>query len=272
MQMPAGKSVVIATRLHLGKASQPPSESKLKSTLQSFTSLSTKLKEQQQHTNDEDLIVHSVVAVDSATKIEGYDLVQTVKDQISSLSANCHVLPVTPWGKFVPALNALVRYASEDVGVDLIMFVSAEVDASANTIATLCNHVVTKDDDTLVAGAVLNGHEYSKGQCVPLTGRTCPWNTLAVWNVEKLSRTGFQLYSDLGTHAGVEECLAAGLYQRLFPASKIKLVELSDVSWQESFEDDAERKRWHEQKMKSKWERADVQLKALNLDGVVDHV
>jgi hypothetical protein len=81
------------------------------------------------------------------------------------------ILPVTPWGKFVPALNCLLRHAKAEFNADLIMFVSAEVNASSSTVKTLCEHVVT-DSNVIVAGAAMNGHEYAgAGKLVPLTGR-----------------------------------------------------------------------------------------------------
>ena len=41
----------------------------------------------------------------------------------------------------------------------------------------------------------MNGHDFSKGVHT-LRGRTCPWNTFAIWDVDYLSRTGFLLISD----------------------------------------------------------------------------
>jgi hypothetical protein len=103
---------------------------------------------------------------------------------------------VTPWGKFVPALNALIRYASVECKAQLILFVSAETEASASSVSMLVNEV---DSSTLVAGAVLPGHDYHRGEKVPLNGRNTPWNTLAVWNLPNLALNGFPMVSD-GVH------------------------------------------------------------------------
>jgi hypothetical protein len=46
----------------------------------------------------------------------------------------------------------------------------------------------------------MDGHDFSEG-VKSLRGRTCPWNTFAVWDMDYLSRTGFLLISD-GVEAG----------------------------------------------------------------------
>jgi hypothetical protein len=81
---------------------------------------------------------------------------------------------------------------------------------------------------------------------------------------------GFAAISDLGKEAGVEECVAIALLQKLFPQSIAKLVKVEDIHWEVTFEDD-ERRRWHEEKMKSKVERPAHQLGLLNISGVVMH-
>jgi hypothetical protein len=75
--------------------------------------------------------------------------------------------------KFVPALNALVLHAKGQLNADLAMFVSAEVNASASTISTLCEHVsADNENEVIAAGAAMNGHDYhGPGKTVPLTGR-----------------------------------------------------------------------------------------------------
>ena len=254
-----GKKLVIATRLHLGKATSPPSENKLREILANFQGVAN-------------AVVGSVpvIAVDCTPKIDGYSYVQAIREALPRES-NIQIIEVTPWGKFVPALNALILF-SKTIEADLIMFVSAEVKASGQTIQTLCKSI-TDDQHTIVAGAALPGHLYSglSGEVqVPLNGRTCPWNTLAVWDLEKLSLTGFQCVSDLGVSGGVEECVAVALLQKLFPDAKARLVKLNEISWEQNF-DDEERKKWHEFKMQSKVERPASQLQKLNLSGTVCH-
>ena len=266
----SNKKLVIATRLHLGKAAEPPLESKLLGILENLETMA----------NSSNATL--VVAVDATPKISNYDYVE-VMQKLAGNKNNIHILPVTPWGKFVTALNALVLYATNYLLADFIMFVSAEVNVSAASIQTLCQHLSHKkggesiDNSTssvLVAGAAMNGHLYKNNaetEKVELNGRTTPWNTLAVWNLHKLSLTGFPLCSDtMGNAAGVEECVTIALQQKIFPGTVAKLIKLEDVQWEETFEDE-ERQKWHDHKMKSKLERAGTQLERMQLTGDVIH-
>ena len=278
--------LVIGTRLHLGNASCPPTSQQIEGWIRN-------LQKMIEETSDNNLEVVAVIAVDAAPKIPDYDYVHALQQYIASdeyLQSLIHILPVTPWGKFVPALNALVRYAHEDIQAEYILMISAEVSASAASIHELYNHCRegNEGDETyvLVAGAAVNGHStpdfpsqpdnnqsLSNMNSVPLNGRTCPWNTLALWNLSKLVLTGFLTVSDIGSSAGIEECASIAMHQYLFPKARAKLVRLSDVQWHDNFEDE-ERRQWHERKMNSKLERAETQLKMLGLSdvGVVEHV
>eukprot|EP00934_Nitzschia_sp_Nitz4_P006881 Nitzschia sp. Nitz4//scaffold185_size43419//21792//22724//NITZ4_007302-RA/size43419-processed-gene-0.81-mRNA-1//-1//CDS//3329539712//6871//frame0 len=274
-------SLVIATRLHLGKASSPPSNDKLQTWIRNLSSMADSVQ-----------ALQAVVAVDATPKIQDYDLVQAVQQQIQQLllqeTSQEHrpivVLPVTPWGRFVPALNALIWHAKCTCQAKQILFVSAEVTTSASVIQTLSQHC-SAIDDVLVAGAVLEGHEYHGSSTdgtseavvtnqVPLTGRTTPWNTLAVWNVDRLALTGFLPCSDVTPEtAGVEECIAIAAHQKLFPNAQAKLVRLdTETDWSAANSSDPKRREWHEQKMKSKQERAAAQLEEMGLNnGKVIH-
>jgi hypothetical protein len=256
--------LVVASRLHLGKASQPPSREHIQKVLDNLGSIATSVE----HIYETSVLI----SVDATPKIEGYSYVESIKKVLSENEYNTkiEIIPVTPWGKFVPALNALVRHAKAECSAELIMFLSAEVNVSASTVETLCQHVIS-DRHVIVAGAAMNGHEYAgAGKTVPLTGRTTPWNTLCVWDLSKLSMTGFIMVSDFGNAGGVEECAAIALLQRLFPDSVAKLVKVNDFSWENSFQD-PERQKWHEEKMKSKVERPAQQLELLKLSGSVLH-
>jgi len=189
------KALVIATRLHLGNASAPPDSMKLKKTVKNFLQFCANCKASN--------VSQAAIAVDSTPRVQGYDYVQAVKSAAHDASISMEephpalqVIPVTPWGKFVPALNALIRYASVECKAQLILFVSAETEASASSVSMLVNEV---DSSTLVAGAVLPGHDYHRGEKVPLNGRNTPWNTLAVWNLPNLALNGFPMVSD-GVH------------------------------------------------------------------------
>jgi hypothetical protein len=288
------KKLVIATRLHLGRASSPPSDETIKSILLNLKTIA----DDRRLIEEYEIVV--VIAVDATPKIENYDYVQSVRNALDSIvvninknntakinnNNNIHILPVTPWGKFVQALNSLVLYSNTQLKADLIMFISAEVNLSSSTVSTLCQHVI-ENENVIVAGAALNGHQYHAAAAaaaaaddahnrrrreVPLTGRTTPWNTLCVWDLDKLSLTGFSTVSDLGTSAGVEECVAIALLQKLFPKSEARLVKVDDIEWdEESLQEDEERYKWHQEKMKSKLERAGRQLELLKLSGTVVH-
>jgi hypothetical protein len=300
-----GISLIVATRLHLGQSTSPPTD--LDQKVAGFYKFCAESCSNPRGTM-------GVLAVDATPKIEGYDLVEAVQaacDKVmlmasSSSTTRLHVLPVTPWGKFVPALNALVQFAATAVSPPLdqgtqsdgsiwrhqILFCSAETACSAQAVETLQWHLQA---DTAVVGACLPGHDY-KGTStlststssagveplvvVELNGRTSPWNTLALWDLRKLALTGFLLVSDgllsddeTDPSFGIEEVVATCLLQKLLGAEKAKskLVHLtSEVAWNQEFDDPA-RQKWHEQKMTSKLSRANRQLELTGLSGVVHH-
>jgi hypothetical protein len=216
------------------------------------------------------------------------------------------VLPMTPWGRFVPALNAIAAHCA-DAGVRHLLVASAEVQLVRGAMDVLVSRLDDDDNDvggeTLVVGAALRGHDYRGGGCgggaaavvgaeVELTGCTAPWNTCALWVVPKLALMGFLLVSEglhpeesnddggggtgtLHSAAGVEEVLTIAVMQRILSPrrARAKLVALPRmVSWEEDFGNDAGRKEWHKRKMESKFARARRQLDLLGLnDGVVMH-
>lgn len=215
---------IIATRIHLGKQSNPPPQSKLESTLATFIQTASDVGASQ-----------AVIAVDPEPKIEGYDLIHALEEALNEVTADilkrntdngdhvenpetieCELLKVSPWGNFVPALNALVSYACTKQlpggsYAKSILFISAETTMTKESMMVLQQHLDL--DDTLVVGAALPGHDYvdcssssgdqhgeggSIGREVELNGRTCPWNTLALWNIKKMI-LGFPLVAD-GIH------------------------------------------------------------------------
>lgn len=279
----SSNSLAIATRLHLGHASNPPLNSQLVETLSSFAQLASTVKAK-----------HAVVAVDAEDKIEGYSLVNEVRKICSTtlLKNNgtaIHVLPITPWGKFISALNAIVCWSARQ-DAQYLLLVSAEVKMTSDAMDALKNEMDV--DTTLVVGAVLQGHQHHNiaddndndggGENeVELTGRTTPWNTLALWNLPKLALTGFLLVSE-GIHpdengkegaAGVEEVCTIATLQKILPSNtaQAKLRSISGVQWGQDFGDDEGRKEWHERKMMSKVTRAKRQLDLMGLKGTVLH-
>lgn len=87
---------------------------------------------------------------------------------------------------------------------------SLEVQISAKQVSDL---LCCFDENTLVVGPVLEGHAFlpegnpstrditigdtsdnsSSCEKVTLRGRTCPWNTCAIWRLDKLGVVGFPL-------------------------------------------------------------------------------
>jgi hypothetical protein len=287
--------LVFATRIHLGQQTTPTSQHELNRNVLSFMTLAQSSG-----------ALRSAIAVDSAEKIPGYDLVEAVRQAVlnahSTLDSSeasaliCDVIPTTPWGQFVPALNTLVRWACvSSPDAERIVFLSMETHATADAIRELAQHVLLSD--TLVAGAALPGHEHrslpsddngiesNEGNVVELTGRTCPWNTLSIWNLKRLAITGYPLLAD-GLHtnddgspgaAGIEEFSTILIHQNISPSKelvKAKLVKLTTegLNWEQNFHDE-ERKKWHEYKMLTKATRAEQHRKLLGgITGSVIHL
>ena len=204
------------------------------------------------------------VAVDVADD----ELVEAVKAAAGDVVDK--LIPVE-WGRFVPALNALVSDAAS-AGVDKIMFQSTEIEVKASSVVKLVEAL--EDDKTLVAGAALPGHKVGKGR-MGLNGLTMPWNTLAVWDVTMLSSTGFLMVSegiaDAST-AGVEEAAVIATQQLMHPgAAEAKLIRVPGVAWETNFNDDS-RAQWHAKKMASKERRVSNQLSLIRVPAaVVEH-
>ena len=100
-----------------------------------------------------------------------------------------------------------------------------------------------------------------------------PWNTLACWNVSKLSRTGFPPIADAyaagvaDVDGGVEEVTAVILQQTLFgpETAAAKLVRFNSAenaaAWDVAFASE-DRRAAHAKKMASKVQRPANQLAA----------
>lgn len=187
-------------------------------------------------------------------------------------------LPVTPWGQFVPALNAIVQHALRN-GFPLVCIQSLEVFPDQRVVQGLVTHA--SKDDTLVVGAAFPGqHDFSPGHRV-LDGRTTPWNTLAVWNTQKIALTGFSLVAEglpaQGVAAGVEEVCTISILQKLQPRKCVAKLVMHPLmaqssAWNVQFQD-PKRRQWHAEKMASKVERSTAQLQAAGIDpGIVLHL
>ena len=276
--------LAIGTRFHLGNASNPPSEKDLKKKVSSFVNTLSKAKESGTFTE-----IKAAIAVESSQKFDSFDFPAEV-DRILSYTlqecdVNVEILPVSPWGNFLPALNSLLLWsAKSSPTADQIMFVSAEMSVPGPESFRILQDQIK--DDTLVVGAALPGHNFTfdnscSQKTVELTGRTTPWNTMAIWNVSKLSTTGFPMVGE-GVHVesdkktfiagGVEEVSAIALIQNFMKDNAVaKLINIPGIAWEQSFEDD-ERRAWHQRKMESKESRPARHLSILGLSGTVLHI
>ena len=265
-----GIDFAIATRIHVGQSSHLPNIDNLKDTLITFAHLAREVGASL-----------AIVAVDATPKFTDYDFVATVKgicrriekDYESDVNVlltegvmpRIAIIPVTPWGKFVPALNAIATYCA-DMCMPRVLMISVEVKLTRAAMEVLQSNMVADEEcETLVVGATLNGHEhhalvFDASSCTPhsqptnicdpsrlmkevkLTGRTTPWNTCALWDVRKLALTGFLLVSE-GLHyspsndndgsgsrieGGVEEVVTIATLQRILGPKKAcaKLVHI----------------------------------------------
>ena len=346
---PPQQLLVIATRIHLGESSSSQINTVvIQQQMEQFYHFCHECHRDFHHPHDNnsnnqniDTIVRGVIAVD-VTPNE--DLIRIVRAALhnhdtdrstTTMMNDIDIVPVQPWGKFTPALNALLTYAANALRTlvvtstngssgaipprvvgGCILYCSLETtnnngntsssSSSCHPIRTLFQHM--DYDTTLVCGAVLPGHDYRNEQPPPaqqssttktptttiLNGRTSPWNTFALWNINKLSKIGFVSVSD-GLHvdlttttattksiAGIEEVTTIALLQKLFnPHTEMmaKLISLSHptnsdgssnnggagVLWDTSSTTDVGRQQWHEYKMQSKYQRAQEQLQLLAL-------
>lgn len=178
------------------------------------------------------------------------------------------VFPVTPWGKFVLPLNAILMMARSDLASGCkLLTTSIEVSLTRKKGDSLFAHM---QEGTLVVGAALQGHVYAPGKHHRASGRQVPWGTLALWNPDFLWTTGFPMIgdgiiSDQST-AGVEEAATIAILQHIYPGIEAKLVSIGDAAWDTSHFD-GERLAAHEKKMSSKDDRPAKQLESFASKG-----
>jgi hypothetical protein len=209
-----------------------------------------------------------VAFVEAAKKIGSvFVAVNTIEDKIGTLEAFPDVaFPVTPWGKFVQPLNAIVLKAAA-AGADFLLLASAEFPPTLVQLDFLFAHM---GPATLVVGAAFAEHQFHADEEVSGTGVTVPWNTFSVWNLKNLRGVGFPLIGDAPLEpkmAGVEEVCTIALLQRLNPMLKAKLVKVPGLGekWDMSGWDES-RLAQHRAKIRSKIERPAWQLGEMNLN------
>ncbi|CAE6425473.1 unnamed protein product [Rhizoctonia solani] len=205
-----------------------------------------------------------------------------VDDEINN-PAKVYVLPFTraTYGRFIPALNAIVAFA-HDEGFEGVLFQSVEANVEPEKVEKMV-HLCT--GDVLVVGKAFDAHTFQQTLSdnavsqVYLTGRTCPWNTLAIWNVSKLARTGFLLTSETNTppnSSAIEEAPTIALHQKLFPGQSRAILARfqAEDGWGTVWTDPA-RAEWHARKMASKVTSAAAHISNIGLAGsvtIVEHI
>ena len=110
----------------------------------------------------------------------------------------------------------------------------------------------------------------------PLTALTCPWNTLCMWNMDLLTRTGFPSVADLVQPPGMEEVSCVAVQQSLGAhamtrgrAILVHGLDRANTAWAQPLSDEysSERHAAHARKMASKSRRAVQQLILLRTSG-----
>jgi hypothetical protein len=182
--------------------------------------------------------------------------------QICAPFEQVYPLRVHPWCGFAIPLNTIEAEAARLQGQTLLLQ-SFEIVVSPQSVDVMHDHL---GGDTLVVGARLAPDHGGTAGVKPIDGLTTPWNTLALWNLDKLHQTGFlEVSSELldGIAGGMEEVSTISLLQHRFPGeAKAKVITLPGVQWNLSWKDE-QRSLYHNQKMKTKRERAELQLKHL---------
>lgn len=169
------------------------------------------------------------------------------------------VLLVNPWQGFTTPLNALLDEATR-LGGRSILIQSVEVQSRPSHIRLLHEYL---HEDTLVVGAKLTKEHGQSTGIQKIDALNSPWNTLALWDLQKLNITGFSGLSNGvldGIPGGMEEVVTISALQHLYPdMTKSKLIQLPHLSWDIIWNDQA-RLDYHQTKMNSKLKRAEIQL------------
>ncbi len=208
--------------------------------------------------------------IDKALKISDMVIVaiNTQEDKSNALDLltkdkidNLIILPVNPWG-FTFAMNALI-YTAGLKSHKYLLSQSVEIEPNKDSLEQMLGEM---NDDTLCVGARLEGHDFRKGQVVA-NGRTIPWNTCRFLNLPYYQIYGFPLIGDTAfdpSLSGVEELCADSLAQKMLSSEnkklQIKLMEVEGIKWSNSFENEPERKKAHDNKMMLKYQRPQIQL------------
>ncbi len=238
--------LIVATRLHTGNEAIPIDTAKV-----------------------EKWCAHVLGYCDVLILVVDHRYYETLEAIFPKFGERLRVFHIHPWISFTQPLNMIVEKALS-LHAEKLLFQSIEVTLESEDVLVLQQHL---DKETLVVGAKLHPkHGLKKGK-QPLNGWNTPWNTLALWDLQKLGLTGFLSISSGNIDhipGGVEEVVAISLLQYLKgDTMQAKLIDLPTVHWDANWEC-ALRTKYHESKMASKAERAWKQLQVLNIkDGKV---
>jgi hypothetical protein len=223
--------------------------------------------------NEEKLIDNSTIYSWCQNVLEYCDLLivvvdsnylKSIQNAKEDFGEKIEMFHISPWISFTQPLNLLVEKALT-MGANQLLFQSIEVSIDSNEIEKLFKHF---DEDTLVVGAKLCELHCSGKDKTLLDGWNSPWNTLAMWDIQKLGLTGFLSVSSGNLEnipGGIEEVVTISLLQQLQPKKmKAKIINLPSLSWDTKW-DSTERAQYHKKKMKTKNERAQIQLDKLNI-------
>jgi hypothetical protein len=189
---------------------------------------------------------------------------QPVNDLLNSYKNHVKVILVKPWLSDTFPLNLIVEYAL-CIGTSELILQSSELWVESSSIAVMSKHLTT---ETLVVGARINQNHATSVGTVPLEAATSPWNTLALWRLQKLGKTGFlTVSSDLleTVPGGMEEVATISLLQSIDLENHLaKIVKVPGIHWMCDWTDPM-RIAFHKEKMSSKKERAEQQLDFLGI-------
>ena len=184
-----------------------------------------------------------------------------IRRSVKDLGEKVHPILIMPWKGFVNPLNAII-YEANLLGGNNILFQSIEVYISFKDFEILDSHLKS---DTLVVGGKMSSIHGGKPGTKVICGMTSPWNTLDLWNLQKLNVTGFLKVSSgiiKDVPGGMEEVPTISILQQLYSNEcQAKLVSIPDLSWKTNTWNDPEREKYHQEKMKTKYLRSEAQLK-----------
>lgn len=226
------------------------------------------------------------VAIDTTTS---FKLLNAVKAIIATHlqegeKVRVHLVPVAPYGFYVPALMALLHYA-KNLGYERICYQSQEVHCTRRQFMAVWD--VFNAETDLVVGPELQGHAFRRVEDIRegkegqrdetttynVNGVTVPWDTFAIWSVAKLSRVGMLPLAEAHIESGgaIEEVTAIVMQHRLFGEAEqgVKLVRLTGnpIGWDHitGVHVDEARRAANLMKIQTKRQRSLAQLHTLNL-------